>query len=69
MVIVLPNRDCLVCHWLYSGSNNIMIEKKYTLEEITGAWYECYGEYMEDEYEGFIQLLKNKKEEDENKGD
>ena len=28
-----------------------MIEKKYTLEEITGAWYECYGEYMEDDYE------------------
>ena len=24
---------------------------------------------MEDEYEGFIQFLKNKKEEDENKGD
>ena len=45
------------------------IEKKYTLEEITGAWYECYGEYMEDEYKGFIQFLKNKKEEDENKGD
>ena len=34
-----------------------MIEKKYTLEEITGAWYECYGEYMEDEYEGFIQFF------------
>ena len=32
----------------------------YTIEEIIGAWYECYGEYMEDEYEGFIQLLKNK---------
>ena len=44
-----------------------MIQKKYTLEEITGAWYECYGEYMEDEYEGFIQFLKNKKEEDETK--
>ena len=41
-----------------------MIEKKYTLEEITGAWYECYGEYMEDEYEGFIQFLKNKKKEE-----
>ena len=36
------------------------IEKKYTLEEITGAWYECYGEYMEDEYEGFIQKLSEK---------
>jgi hypothetical protein len=46
-----------------------MIQKKYTLEEITGAWYECYGEYMEDDYEGFIQFLKNKKEEDETKGD
>ena len=37
-----------------------MIQKKYTLEEITGAWYECYGEYMEDDYEGFVQFLKNK---------
>ena len=24
MVIVLSNRDCLVCHWLYSGRNNNM---------------------------------------------
>ena len=39
----------------------------YTIEEIIGARYECYGEYMEDEYEGFIQLLKNKKEKNENK--
>ena len=37
-----------------------MIEKKYTLEEISGAWYKCYGEYIEDEYEGFIQFLKSK---------
>ena len=44
-----------------------MIQKKYTLEEITGACYECYGEYMEDDYEGFVQFLKNKKEEDETK--
>jgi hypothetical protein len=44
-----------------------MIEKKYTLEEITGAWYKCYGEHMKDEYEGFILFLKNKKEEDEKK--
>jgi hypothetical protein len=34
-----------------------MIDKKYTLKEITDAWYECYGEYMQDEYKGFIQKL------------
>tara|TARA_Y100001938_G_C7842099_1_gene306608 strand:+ start:208 stop:390 length:183 start_codon:yes stop_codon:yes gene_type:complete len=32
-------------------------EKKYTLKEITCAWYECYGEYMQDEYKGFLHKL------------
>ena len=32
--------------------------KKYTLDEITGAWYEAYGEYLHDDYAGFIEILK-----------
>ena len=28
MVIVLPNRDCLVYHWLYRGSYIIMKRKR-----------------------------------------
>ena len=61
----------MVLSWILIAINSqeIYDTKKYTLEEITGAWYECYGEYMEDDYEGFIQFLKNKKEEDETKGD
>jgi hypothetical protein len=43
MVIVLPNRNSLVYHWLYRGSNNIMkikeIEKKIgTLSNLVGAY-------------------------------
>ena len=32
MVIVLPNRDCLVQHWLYYRSDSYM-KKKMTMEE------------------------------------
>jgi len=32
--------------------------EKYTLDEITGAWYEAYGEYIQDDYAGFIEILK-----------
>ena len=32
--------------------------EKYTLDEITGAWYEAYGEYLHDDYAGFIEILK-----------
>ena len=34
------------------------IMEKYTLDEITGAWYEAYGEYIQDDYAGFIEILK-----------
>ena len=34
MVIVLSNRNCLVYHWLYSGSNSIM-KRKMTEEELS----------------------------------
>ena len=34
MVIVLPNRDCLVYRWLYRGSNSIM-KRKMTEEELS----------------------------------
>ena len=37
--------------------------KTYTLDEITGAWYEAYGEYLQDDYAGFIEILKKIKEE------
>ena len=32
--------------------------KTYTLDEITGAWYEAYGEYLQDDYAGFVKILK-----------
>ena len=41
MVIVLPNRDCLVYRWLYCRGNNIMITKEmveYWLEENYHKW-------------------------------
>ena len=34
-------------------------ERKYTLKEISSAWYECYGERLEDDYDGFIETLKD----------
>ena len=36
----------------------------YTIDEITGAWYEAYGEYMKDEYPGFFEVLEKPKEEE-----
>ena len=37
----------------------------YTIDQITGAWYEAYGEYMKDEYPGFFEVIeKPKKEKD-----
>ena len=35
----------------------------YTIDEITGAWYEAYGEYLKDEYPGFLEILEKKKNE------
>jgi len=32
MVIVLPNRDCLVYHWLYRRSNNMKTKIKKQIE-------------------------------------
>ena len=32
----------------------------YTIDEITGAWYEAYGEYLKDEYPGFLEILEKK---------
>ena len=37
-------------------------EDKYSLSEISGAWYESYGEYLKDDYEGFLKLLTKKQE-------
>jgi len=34
----------------------------YTIDEITGAWYEAYDEYLKDEYPGFIEILEKKKD-------
>jgi hypothetical protein len=39
--------------------------KKFTIDQITGAWYEAYGEYMKDEYSGFFEVLEKPKEENE----
>ena len=33
---------------------------KYSLSEISGAWYKSYGEYLKDDYEGFLKLLTKK---------
>ena len=55
MVIVLQNRDCLVCNWIYNGRNISM--NKYTLAQILEAWESAYGEDMHEEYPGFIQRL------------
>jgi len=33
-------------------------EDMYTIDEITGAWYEAYDEYLKDEYPGFIEILE-----------
>ena len=30
----------------------------YTIEEIIGAWYECYGEYMEELVAQAAELIK-----------
>ena len=32
-------------------------EAQYSVAEISGAWYECYGEYLKDDYKGFIKQL------------
>ena len=37
----------------------------YTIDEITGAWYEAYGEYMKDEYAGFFEIIEKPKKEKE----
>ena len=40
MVIVLPNRDCLVYHWLYRGSYINMIDKKKTMKTIRDMFFD-----------------------------
>ena len=37
----------------------------YTIDQITGAWYEAYGEYMKDEYPGFFEVIEKPKKEKE----
>ena len=39
MVIVLPNRDCLVYHWLYRGSY-INMNKKKTMYTIRSMFFD-----------------------------
>jgi len=55
MVIILSNRNCLVCNWIYNRRNINM--NKYTLAQILEAWDAAYGEDMHEEYPGFIQRL------------
>ena len=50
MVIVLPNRDCLVYGWLYSGSYNNM--KKQTETISVDITIDHYGFYHNDEHFG-----------------
>jgi len=40
MVIVLPNRDCLVYRWLYCGSYINMIDKKKTIKTIRDMFFD-----------------------------
>ena len=40
MVIVLPNRNCLVYHWLYCGSYINMIDKKKTMKTIRDMFFD-----------------------------
>ena len=60
MVIVLPNRDCLVQHWLYSRGN-INMTKKMTIEEAIDRIREAveYYDMVHDTGEE-KQTLKNK---------
>ena len=39
MVIVLPNRDCLVQHWIYRGSY-INMNKKKTMKTIRDMFFD-----------------------------
>ena len=40
MVIILPNRDCLVYRWLYCGSYINMIDKKKTIKTIRDMFFD-----------------------------
>ena len=40
MVIVLPNRDCLVYRWIYCGSYINMIDKKKTIKTIRDMFFD-----------------------------
>ena len=40
MVIILPNRNCLVYHWLYCGSYINMIDKKKTMKTIRDMFFD-----------------------------
>ena len=40
MVIVLPNRDCLVYRWLYCGRFINMIDKKKTMHTIRSMFFD-----------------------------
>ena len=37
----------------------------YTIDQVTGAWFEAYGEYMKDEYPGFFEVIEKPKKERE----
>ena len=34
--------------------------KMFSLQDIQDAWYDCYGEYLNEEYSGFYNNLKLK---------
>ena len=46
MVIILPNRNCLVYHWLYRGSY-INMKKKITMEDFDNWLADCPVPYTQ----------------------
>ncbi len=63
MVIVLPNRDCLVYHWLYRGSY-INMNKKKTISgwAIIATWSDGTEETIteiDDDTAGYVDSFLN----------
>ena len=50
MVIVLPNRNCLVYRWLYCGSHIMITKKEYIEQQVEGAW---------EDYKYITQILRD----------
>ena len=64
------NRDRQIevqhCPYGNTPTNYILKESKtedkdkYSLSEISDAWYESYGEYLQNDYKGFLKFLTKK---------